>query len=276
MRYQQHALFLLPSLLLGCGLEDAFTPITTGQHFVVQAASSDEDCLTCLSELTEPILGHQTPSELRTRVISVELMRSPFDLDPHLVLAYDPPLEVDLTQNASFVDVDTGSIPPGLYPLMRVTLASAQFTVDATAHVPGSGPQPGTLSVDYALSKYDDEILGARTQGDYEAEFVGGEMSFPSSSNQPVAYPPPYPGATVDTAGGLYRVTFPSPNPIEISHSAPTSVDVEVTFFIQDAFAWLERDGDDNQADVFDLSMSPTSAELPVSLGISGFELAVK
>mgnify|MGYP000547239274 CR=1 FL=1 len=39
--------------------------------------------------------------------------------------------------------------------------------------------------------------------------------------------------------------------------------------------SWIEQGAEDNEEGVFDLSMNPLEAEVPASLGISGFELAV-
>ena len=269
---------LIPCGLLfaACGGSDAFTPVTTGKNLKVAALTAEEDCQTCMPNLLEGVLGRQTPSELKAGILSVELLRSPYDTEPHVLLQSDTPIETDLVAGATFVDVDVGSIPPGTYPLMRVTLANTRFTVDATAHVPFSGgDHPGHLAVDYALSDYDDGELGPRAQGEYHADFDSPEFRMPLDSSQPVNWPAPYPGAVVDTSGGQYRVTFLSPEAVNVNHNVPQAVDVGVTFHIDDSFAWGEREGGVNQLGTFDLSPSPLEGEMPVSLGISGFSIQV-
>ncbi|MBI1946200.1 MAG: hypothetical protein HYS27_10910 [Deltaproteobacteria bacterium] len=263
-------------LFAACGGSEAFTPVTTGKNLKVAALTAEEDCLTCMPNLLEGVLGRQTPSELKAGILSVELLRSPFDTEPHVLLRNDQPIITDLVAGATFVDVDVGSIPPGSYPLMRVTLANTRFAVDATAHVPfAGGDHAGTLAVDYALSDYDDGELGPRTQGEYHADFDSSEFRMPLDSSQAVNWPAPYPGAVVDTSGGLYRVTFLSPEAVNVSHSMPQAVDVGVTFHIDDSFAWGEREGAANQLGTFDLSPNPLEGEPPVSLGISGFSIQV-
>lgn len=258
--------------LCACGPAD-FTPVTTGKHFRVQGLSTEEGCLTCDLRLPDLGQGRQTPKALGVGILAVELLRSPFDLNPHTVMRSDAPIATDLVAGATFADVDIGSIPPGVYPFMRVTLANTTFTVDATAHVTFSGVYDGELQVDYALSAYHDPERGKRRQGDYHAEFSAPEITLPVSSSCPVSWPVPYPGATVDTSGGLYRVTFMSPETIYVDHDMPQAVDVRVTFHIEDAFAWAEREAPDNQEGVFDLSPDPVTGEPPVSLGISGFSI---
>ena len=253
-----------------------FTAIETGKNLKVAALTSEEDCMTCMPNLLEGVLGTQTPTALEAGLLSVELLRSPFDTEPHVLMQSDQPIVTDLVAGATFVDVDVGSIPPGTYPLMRVTLANTRFTVDAAAHVPFSGgDHDGALSVDYALSDYADEALGARAQGDYHADFDSPDFRMPLDSSQPVSWPAPYPGAVVDTSGGKYRVTFLSPEAINVSHDVPQAIDVGVTFNINDAFSWAERDGEANQLGTFDLSPSPLDGETPVSLGITGFSIKI-
>lgn len=259
----------------GAGTGD-WTPVQTGKNLKVAALTSDEECQTCVPNFLEEVLGRQTPKALEAGILSVELLRDPFDSQPHVLMDNDEPLMTDLVAGATFVDVDVGSIPPGSYPLMRVTLANTRFTVDATTHIPFSGgDHEGELSVDYALSDYDDATLGARAQGDYHADFDSPEFRMPVESTHPVQWPAPYPGAVVDTSGGQYRVTFLSPEVIDVSHDMPAAVDVGVTFHIDDAFTWAEREGDLNELGTFDLSPSPLEGETPVSLGISGFSIRV-
>ncbi|OGQ13658.1 MAG: hypothetical protein A2138_01480 [Deltaproteobacteria bacterium RBG_16_71_12] len=262
--------------IAACGGGEAFTPVTTGKNLKVAALTAEEGCQTCMPNLLEGVLGRQTPSELKAGILSVELLRSPFDIEPHLLMQSDQPIVTDLVAGATFVDVDVGSIPPGSYPLMRVTLANTRFAVDATAHVPFSGgDHAGALAVDYALSDYDDAELGPRAQGEYHADFDSPDFRMPLDASQPVNWPAPYPGAFVDTTGGQYRVTFLSPEAVNVSHSMPQAVDVGVTFHIDDAFSWAEREGALNQLGTFDLSPNPLEGETPVSLGISGFSIQV-
>lgn len=263
-------------LFAACGGSEAFTPVATGKNLKVAALTAEDGCQTCMPNLLEGVLGRQTPTELKAGILSVELLRSPFDTEPHVLMQNEQPIITDLVAGATFVDVDVGSIPPGSYPLMRVTLANTRFAVGATAHVPFSGgDHAGTLAVDYALSDYDDGELGPRAQGEYHAAFDSPAFRMPLDSSQPVNWPAPYPGALVDTTGGRYRVTFLSPEAVNVSHSMPQAVDVGVTFHIDDAFSWAEREGAVNQLGTFDLSPNPLEGEPPVSLGISGFSIQV-
>lgn len=223
----------------------------------------------------EPTMSYQTPSGLRIGVAEVELLTSADDANPHSLLLAAPAHDADLVAGATFCAVDVGSIPEGVYTHMRVKLDWIRYTVDATGHSAGFA-LPGSLDVDYVLSDYDDAELGARAQGDYLATFVGAGMQVPQAGIQPVEFPTSHPDGTVDTSGGAYRVTFPTPDhPIIIAHGRPESVDVNITYFIDDAFGWLDRAEPGFVADVFDLADNPIATEQPASMAIQGFAMEV-
>ena len=88
---------LIPCSLVvaACGGSDAFTPVTTGKNLKVAALTAEEDCMVCVPTVLEEVLGRQTPSELKAGILSVELLRTPFDTEPHVLLQSDTPVETD-------------------------------------------------------------------------------------------------------------------------------------------------------------------------------------
>lgn len=248
---------------------------TTGQSFSVSSTAALQACSSCPSWQPDPLLSYQTPSDMHHGVLEVELLRSETDAFPHALLDVAQPRDTDLIAGSTYVDVDTGSIPPDTYSHMRVTLAYVDYTVAATGHA-GGWALTGDLAIDYALSDYNDATAGPRLQGEYLSEFTSGSNVIPQAGMRPVDFPPSYPGATVDTSGGLYRVTFECPQgPIVIDHDAPESVDVRVTFYIEDAFGWEEITAPGHTTGVFDLSSDPSMTEHPAYLSVRGFEMEV-
>lgn len=248
---------------------------TTGQSFSVSSTAALQACGSCPDWQPDPLLSYQTPSDMHHGVLKVELLRSETDPSPHALLELTEPRDSDLIAGSTYVDVDTGSIPQDTYTHMRVTLAYVDYTVAATGHA-GGWALTGDLAIDYALSDYNDALAGPRLAGDYYSEFTSGTNVIPQAGTRPVDFPPSYPGATVDTSGGLYQVTFDCPQgPIVIDHDTPASVDVQVTFYVEDAFGWEEIAGPGNTTGVFDLSTDPTMTEQPAYLSVKGFAMEV-
>ena len=120
-------------------------------------------------------------------------------------------------------------------------------------------------------------IAGPRAQGDYLATFTAFGASLSQAGREPVVYPPPYPGASVDTSGGLYRTTFAMPgSPVVVTAGAPASVDVMLDFFIEDAFGWRDTNGAGHVDGVFDLSLDTSTSERPEFLGVRGFRISYR
>ncbi len=251
---------------------------STGAFLTIsgEAEPDGESCAVCPAWEPDPELSYQTPSALSMGVLAVELMLAADDPAPVTVFAANEPMNVDLFAGTEFVNIDIGAIPEGTYSHLRVTLAYSRYTVDAVGHAPPYGSFAGDLSVDYALSDYADAQQGPRAQGDYLAELDLGFTAIPQAGSQPIAYPPSYPGASTDTSAGLYRETFAAPQgPIQIDHAAAESVDVEVVYFVEDAFGWRDLDVAGNSEGVLDISTDLTATETPASLGVRGFSMTV-
>jgi hypothetical protein len=261
---------------IGESADASTSPVSpTGKTFSVSGLSSGE----CADECplpTDSTLAYQTPTGLRIGVAEVELLRSAGDPAPHRILAASPAIDADLVAGATFVAVDTGSIPDGTYTHLRVKLDWILIQVGATAHS-ASMSIPGTFDVDYALSNYRDPEQGARVQGDYLATFAAFGAQFPQTGVQSVAgFPPSYPNGVVDLTGDAYRITFAMPQgPVVIDQDAPASVDARLTYFIEDSFGWRDLAGPNYVTDVFDLAQDPTATEVPEAMAIRGFAIDV-
>lgn len=273
----------LSILLAGCGtslvdpspvLEPGVTQ--TGETLTIGASAPAEACDNAPA-LPDPTWSYQTPHAAVIGVASVELLKTADDPAPHRLLSSSPAVATDIIAGATFLQVDTGSIPEGLYTFMRVKLEWLVLGVDATAHVGGSIAIPGTLAVDYAVSDYNDANAGPRSQGDWVATFNAMGAEVEQAGSEAVDYPPPYPGATVEVVGGEYWVTFRTPNnPILIDHDTPNSVDVDVMFCIEDGFAWEDSAGPGHTDGVFDMAADTTVTERPTSVAVRSFSMFVQ
>jgi hypothetical protein len=273
MRHTHLVLFCLA--LVACGAPSAEDPPTLGESLRISGQMALEPCTDC-PDISDDATSFQTPSGLRVGVAWVELLRSADDPMPVRIVSAAPPQDADLVAGATFADVDVGAVPEGVYTHVRVELDWVRFTVAATAHDDDLA-LPGTVDVDYVTSTHVSEAGVLRKQGDYVATFSALGQSFPQSGSAPVEYPPPYPNSTVAVAGELYRVTLPAPEqPIEVSHEAPQSVDVSVTFFIAHAFGWIDLDEPAYRLGVWDIATEAAQSEKPERMVIEGFAMDVR
>ncbi|MCC7383755.1 MAG: hypothetical protein IT384_18080 [Deltaproteobacteria bacterium] len=247
-------------------------------RFVVTGKAALRACAECPEWTPDPGMTYRTPDAMRTGVLKVEILRSASDAQPHALVDYAAPLDVDLIAGATFADVDVATIPLATYSHMRVTLANSAYSVPARAHASATVALDGALEVDYAISDYADATLGPRRQGDFFAAWESPlAPAVTRSGNHPITYPPAYPGAAVDTSGGAYRVTFELPGgPVQVAASQVTMVDARVTYYVEDAFGWVDVDVPGNSPGVLDLSTDPAANEDPASLAVRGFSIAVQ
>lgn len=258
--------------LVACG-EATGTPgddVLTGERLVVRGTAALSGCNDCAA--LDPTLSYQTPSALGTGVAEIALMRGATDPNPMVVFASIPAKNVDLVAGATFAAIDLGRLEPGDYTHMRVKLDWLTMTAAATAHASGYS-LPGSFELDYALS--DQAQPEPRAQGDYLATFHGLTPVTQAGQLEPTQ-PPSFPCGTVDLSDDAYRITFAMPDgPLHIDPQSPRSVDVDVTFQIENAFGWRDLEAPGHTAGVFDLDMTLAYSEPPITAAVRGFDLLV-
>jgi hypothetical protein len=275
MRTLLIALIMMSLPLVCCGPADQPADYGQEEKYLVIRGKAVDELNPDVPVEPPPDLTYQTPGGLKIGVASLDLLRSADDPAPHQLGVGNLPREVDLLTGATFVKVDIGSIPEQSFSHMRVRLDYVVFEVSAVGHAMDYD-LPGILQVSYALADYQDPELGPRLQGEYLATFTAQGLVHSEAGSWPVDSPPPYPGSSVDTSGGAYQVTFENPqHPIVGSQMFPEEVNVDLTFYIRDAFGWQDSPAAGHADGVFDISLDPSVCEQPRYMGIQGFSMQV-
>ena len=205
---------------------------------------------------------YQTPRALSASVLAVELLRTRADPAPVSLPLPAPLVTVDLSAGGTLASATLGDLPADTYRLVRITVASSRYRVDATGHM--GFDVPGSLTVEMALSDHIDAAGLTRRQGDYTATFEAFGQRAASSGATPLNCLLSAWGGLPTTAGGRFVVTVPLPGGALVVDGTPRSLALE--FPMRDAFSWRDR-ADTGFADgVLDMVMPPAISELPDAL----------
>lgn len=266
------SILLVPLLLVACGRPASEPP--GAAEFSVEARALTE----CMSPRPrDPALTYATPDRLWAGIRRIELLRSPSDPSPVVLLDSVPSTQADLVAGTRLGRVDLSVIPAGSYTHLRLRLDRAVMGLEATAHHVGLRVQ-GEFEIDYALS--DHASGGAlRHQGDLIATFRGAGAMLSQAGHLEIPaglLHGPLPNMQVSTASGGYALTFTAPGaPIVLAHGSPTSITACASFLIHDAIGWRERSSPGFAEGVLDLTESATTSEAPERVIIEGISLEV-
>lgn len=217
-------------------------------------------------------LSGQTPSDFQVALSRYEVLTSATDPKPQPCFDYGPKTAIaDLSGDNLMGSCPTSAIATGMYTHGRTKVDWSRFSVVGFLHY-GGYDLAGTFTFLRAWS--DTTIEGkAYAAGSGTLRF---HSDVPPVDNEiPYTYPPvaSVPGATMQTVGGEFTITFAYTKPLPIVHDALGSWWARFNWHVKDGFRWQDLAQPGFGPGVWDVTMPPAASDPVMSLGATGYDV---